>query len=155
MEKKLDSWNNAFAAFFQCQPCKTMDIAFMVASDGSYQRDSGSNDDGKEFDCSNSDNYGVVNQCMRFKATTEMLSASYKDIQMAGAQGTITSVKVGTHKFGKLASRRSLDTLVYRGAWAGMVASGLLFLIATINYFSVKADRAMTEPLVPSSGVSA
>ena len=92
LAEQLESWNDAFDIFKKCQPCKAYDLS----NDGSgnyNQGDHHEDDDGNSFACHDDAGYDSVNQCMKFRTHTKMFGATFRDVALASAQGTITEIK--------------------------------------------------------------
>jgi hypothetical protein len=85
IDDHINSWNSAFGIFKKCQPCKAYSLT--ASSDGNYD---GDDVYGGLFQCDDKAGYLNVNQCMKFQTHTKMLKASYRDVELASRQGTIT-----------------------------------------------------------------
>jgi hypothetical protein len=92
---------------------------------------------------------------MKFATHTKMMTASYRDVEMAGAQGTITAVKVGSLKFGNAESDRDRDPLKLRLSWAALIGCAGMFFFTVFRFIRLQNDQGLREPLVASSGVAA
>jgi len=168
LDYDLKMWNDAFDVYKQCQPCKAHDLTNYIAktsrnSTGYRQnnfdyddQDEEDGQDGKEFSCHDDAGYDSVNQCMKFATHTKMLTATWRDVEIAGAQGTITSITLphaATRVFGSAASDRSKDFYRTILAWLGLLASAGFLAVGYYRYVDAKADyerSALNEPLVPS-----
>eukprot|EP00934_Nitzschia_sp_Nitz4_P005098 Nitzschia sp. Nitz4//scaffold151_size53849//46947//48605//NITZ4_006731-RA/size53849-snap-gene-0.36-mRNA-1//-1//CDS//3329537168//5088//frame0 len=168
LSSELEQWNEAMDAFKQCQPCMTVDLTSVVAglgykknSDGyryySYQDDDNHNDN-KNFVCQSfgaddDDNQGqAVNQCKKMSGNME--SASWRDVELAGAQGSITSVLLPSSLVigkGLTEKRNDISDLTY--AWLFLSFSIVLLAFTLFRFKNIKedADFDLEEPLVPST----
>ena len=151
LEEELAIWNDYFSVWRQCQPCKAYDLTNIVAGKGyDSNRDGDRYDGDEEFKCHDDAGYDDVNQCMKFKTKTKMLSATYRDVEMAGHQGTITRVAVGNYVFGSSISEKA-DTKKLILSYGFLAVSACLFLFSIYRYRSVKSEQqGLTEPLVPA-----
>ena len=104
-------------------------------------------------------------KCMKFKSKTRMMTASWRDIEMAGAQGTITSIQFpGLEGNFQFTGPRSTTTLVYGGglkqrmsdkvsigvAWVSLFMSSLLFGASSYHLYKTAKDElySLKEPMV-------
>ncbi len=120
LKEELNSFNSALDAFKICQPCKAYDLVSLIhknqksnANGDRYQHwnDDAENDDQEAqnnnnngFVCSTSDH--DINQCMMFRQSTKLQTASYRDILLAESQGTVTGILVGTVQLGEPAKKK-------------------------------------------------
>jgi hypothetical protein len=94
---------------------------------------------------------------MKFATHTKMMTASYRDIEMAGAQGTITRAQVGSHQFGRSETDQTGDPKKVKLIWAAFIGCMVFFSYSVFLLWKTKtnAEGLLSEPLVASSGVSA
>lgn len=109
LSEAMAAWDSAFSVWMQCQPCVAYDrfnYGYSV-NDDNYRGSNyntyryGYDDDyawdnyyskkysGSDFDCYDDADYTNVNQCMKFMAKTTMNTATFRDIAVATAQGTL------------------------------------------------------------------
>jgi hypothetical protein len=92
---------------------------------------------------------------MKFRTKTQMMTASYRDVEMAGAQGTITTVKVGRYQFGSPETDIDADPLKLRLSWVALIGCAGIFTISAFRFMRAKNEQGLLrEPLVASSGVA-
>ena len=104
MEEFLAAWDSAFFIFKICQPCIAHDLnnvgygydddSMKGSSYGTYtygydDDNNNYNNGGADFDCYDDADYTNVNQCMKFMAKTTMKTATFRDLALASAQGTL------------------------------------------------------------------
>ena len=160
----LTSWNDAFDVFKKCQPCKAYDLS----NDGSVnynQDDHHEDDDGNSFACHDDAGYNSVNQCMKFRTKTKMLTANFRDVALASAQGTITEIKFlgfalgqgGFGRYGKFLSSVDFSTGalgISRKSTTWLVSSLVVFAVLLVGFIVTrKAEKraeesSAREPLV-------
>ncbi len=103
---------------------------------------------------------------MKFQTKTEMMTAHWKDVEMAVAQGTISSIPFpGVKNEFHFAAEAGWNSSRTQGAGRFSFATAWLMLIVSMTLFgaswcrlrSVKQEAVATmEPLMPSEkGVSA
>ena len=115
LNEEINAWNDAFDVFKQCMPCKTSLLVDIVAgkskdynstgtrqswndargNNGNNNNNGQDEDDDYNFHCKDDAGYDNVNQCMKFATHTKMFTASYKDVEAAGRQNTITQIDLG------------------------------------------------------------
>lgn len=137
--KQLQTWNNAFDVFKYCNPCKAYDLVDIVAG-SNYQRnvtgsryvDVGHNDGGgggdNGFVCYDAADYTDVNQCMKFKTKTKMMTATVGDVTMAHMQGSITSFNVGEQQYAASQKRKTVEF----NHWWGFLLSYVWLILSTV-----------------------
>lgn len=169
LEQDLYQWNQAFDVFKQCQPCMTYDLTNSI-SKYAYKNQEVENRyvDGENngaFYCGQDS----VNQCQLFASQSQLISATVKDIELAGDQGTITTVQLpavmndGSSKvvvtYGKGLNEKNADTNSVLLNWLLLLISGVAFAFTAWRYNTIKqeyGEDALEEPLVSDfSGVSA
>jgi DNA-binding IclR family transcriptional regulator len=81
-----------------------------------------------------------------------MMTASYTDIQLAGEQGTIASIRLNGYSYGK-SERRSGYEAVVTCIFLLVSATAFGWSAASLSRSRAEARerRALSEPLVPSS----
>mmetsp|Transcript_26289 Transcript_26289/g.47685 ORF Transcript_26289/g.47685 Transcript_26289/m.47685 type:complete len:489 (-) Transcript_26289:49-1515(-) len=105
LSESLAAWESAFSAWKICQPCVAYDlknVGYNANDDGArgenyktytYGCDDDYNCNGNnneaDFDCYDQAGYTNVNQCMKFMAKTDMLSATLRDLSLAGLQHSL------------------------------------------------------------------
>jgi hypothetical protein len=99
---------------------------------------------------------------MKFATHTKMVAATWRDVELAGSQGTITSVSLPNESvklFGSNQSERSADLYRMLMAWFGIFSSAVLLGAGYFRYVDAKAEferSTLNEPLVRSAtGVAA
>ena len=150
IDEELRAWNEAFDAFKICQPCRAHDLVSIMSSgevsnsDGNrYQHREQENERGLEdageddFVCSSD---AGVNQCMKFRSNTNMLTASFSDVMLAQKQGTVTGVKMGEVSVGYPNSGKQKHVLL--SIFLLLVA--VCCLVCSIQRYQ-KAREAQTE----------
>jgi hypothetical protein len=153
----MAAWDNAFSVWMQCQPCVAYDrhnYGYNV-NDDSYRGSNyntyryGYDDDyawnnyysskygGSDFDCYDDADYTNVNQCMKFMAKTTMNTATFRDLAVATAQGTLVDQPLA----GYYAARTSfgMSTL---GTYLFFVASILLLIYGIFKFRSARRQTA-------------
>jgi len=185
---QIEKWNQAFDVYKQCQPCKTSDLTSVVTgknyqrSDDRYNWTSAALLDGDEygmsmevgdFRCNDATSSSAVNQCMRFRSATRMMTAHWNDVQMAITQGSIagltfpgadstfhfknTTFTMQKVNIGKRFSQQDEDFFMFLTAFIVMVVTSLLFGWSLFRYKAIKeeADEMIKEPLIASEGIAA
>lgn len=183
LQQQLETWNDAFDVFKQCLPCKAFSLTNVVAgmgyeanSDGSrYDNRRLNEDEEDDFTCNDDAGYEDVNQCMKFASKTNMMTATWREVEVAGTQGSLTGVSIvgrnntffgekkwwqssasnskqareSHHLIGRSLDRRNSDTLKLARAWLFLSLSILLFGLAGCRYKSLEWDleEDMEEPL--------
>ena len=167
LAQNLESWNSAFDVFKACQPCKAYDLS-NNGSDNYNQDDHHETDEGTKFACYDDADYTSVNQCMKFRTKTQMLTANFRDVALASEQGTIVEIELlgsvlgsgGFGKFGRFASaynysKDSLGLSEKSLIWFGSSLAALVvgFIIYACARRAEKRHKrsAAEEPLVQSS----
>jgi hypothetical protein len=101
LDENAAAWDAAFARFTICQPCLAHDLLnygynggnSRGANYGKYNYGKGDDDkytsNGNDYDCYDKADYTNVNQCMKFMAKTTMKTATFRDLSLAYAQGTL------------------------------------------------------------------
>ena len=173
LEEQLATWNKAFNVFKYCQPCKAYDLVDIVAGSDAernstgtrYQNYNNGKDNGGDdgFYCADAAGYTDVNQCMKFKTKTTMLTATFNDLLLAEMQGTVTGfsiksdvgLKSKTFKAGfspnekkKVEQAKTSDPILW---YSLFLSSVIVFGISLHHYRKVNANNsffAMKEPLV-------
>lgn len=86
-----------------------------------------------------------------------MLTAFYRDIEVAGTQGTITGVTVKGVSFGVSEAQMWQSRIDKAFAWAFLIIAAAVFGWAAYHYNSSRrvVKNHLRQPLVPSSGVAA
>jgi hypothetical protein len=174
LEKELKAWNDAFDVFKTCLPCRAVDLIDIVAGSNAeksgdaterysfYENDDDQDDDrnthneDEGFRCNEDSGSADVNQCMKFKTTTNMYSASINDVILAENQGSVTAVQIGITTYGETESRHRTAGFQQLVAWALLGCSASWLVMSVIQYRRVrqKYSNTLSEPLVASSGVS-
>ena len=123
LEEQLATWNKAFNVFKYCQPCKAYDLVSIIAGSdaqrnstgtryqnygNNQQQGGGGGDDG--FQCYDAAGYTDVNQCMKFKTKTNMLTASISDVLLAEMQGTVTGVALVNKTYGEVKQKNQFQS---------------------------------------------
>lgn len=181
LSSDLNTWNDAFDVFKQCQPCMTFDLTSVVAGLGYKKNSKGDRytaiqnlNGGQEvFTCQSvqqnsyedlddqaaaeqdDDQFQPINQCMQFRETTQMLTATWKDVELAGAQDTITSIRLTTSSstlIGKGLLEKQSDISALTMGWLLLLISVTLFVFSLYRLKSIKddVDAELEEPLVPT-----
>jgi len=172
-----ETWNRAFDVYKQCQPCVTYDLTNFVPGENSepilYEWTSAAVGDGgpdgdDAFQCSDAAGYDNVNQCMKFKTKTEMITATWTDVEMAVTQGSIATIAFPGVKKTEFSFTASVQERQGGGggggggpsflsAWIMLIVSTALFVASWFRLRSVQSQAAaLEEPLISSKqGVSA
>jgi hypothetical protein len=106
----VNYWDTTMETFSFCQPCVAYDlnnVGFNGGTQGSsygtydcdndndnYDDDNGGQNDQcveDDFDCYDDAGYTNVNQCMKFRAKTQMDTATIRDVMLAHRQGTLVT----------------------------------------------------------------
>jgi hypothetical protein len=93
---------------------------------------------------------------MKFKTKTTMLTATWRDVELASTQSTITSVTMPQGKsrlFGSNITARSRDQYTILMSWFALFSAAVMLGVSFVNYSTAKAeyDRSeYKESLVPS-----
>ena len=100
---------------------------------------------------------------MKFRTKTKMMTASFRDVELAGQQGTITGVALGhgNHqgglffRFGSSSDQRFSDGVKVAFAWVVLVVSALVFAYAAVQWRNAQEDVDARVPLMfPSSSAT-
>jgi hypothetical protein len=156
----VTAWDEAFSVWMQCQPCTAYDRhnygysanddAYRGSSYNSYRY--GYDDDyawkyyysskygGSDFDCYDDADYTNVNQCMKFMAKTTMNTATFRDLAVATAQGTLVDQPLA----GYYAARASFGMTAF-GTYV-FFALSLLLLVYGIMKFRLARRQGGKEP---------
>jgi hypothetical protein len=95
---------------------------------------------------------------MIFRTKTQMSTATWRDVELAGSQGSITGISLSskTNNFGKGVSERFADNGNLMAAWVILLGAAVLFGFSTCKYVQVREDASeLNEPLVRSQGIPA
>jgi hypothetical protein len=98
---------------------------------------------------------------MKFKDKTKMLTASWRDVEVAGFQGTITGITLSVSgssygSYGKNLVQKASDNAALTTSWLVLLFSAVLFGFAGYRFKNIREESELAEPLVPSSdGVAA
>lgn len=124
LEESLAAWDAGLDSFAICQPCVAYDILNYGYgyNDDTYRGanyyyangDDGNNGGGDDFDCYDDADYTNVNQCMKFMAKTVMKTATFRDMSLANAQGTLTDTPLAAYRH-SARHRALLAVSVYLG----------------------------------------
>jgi hypothetical protein len=93
---------------------------------------------------------------MKFRTHTQLLTAYFKDVELAGAQGTISSIKFNDFKYGQSEMKKETKNTPY--SWAFLLFSGISFVWAAKNLNQSRSSarqQHLKVPLVSSGGVAA
>jgi hypothetical protein len=89
---------------------------------------------------------------MKFRSKTQMLTASWRDVETAAMQGTITRLQIpakagGSSSFqtGKGILQRTNDYLAEAGAWIFLIVSVVLFGGNIYRYISIRNELLEEE----------
>lgn len=164
LSKELEAWNDAFDIYKKCQPCMAYDLSYNPNNNKDGNENNG--DSSKLFDCIDDADYTSVNQCMKFRTHTEMLTADFRDIKIASDQGTIVEVEVlgetyGSGGFGRRGHFENSYTTtgelkVSRPSIVTFSLSLVLLLVGLFSFLRVKKEEkqksSMETPLVALQG---
>jgi hypothetical protein len=95
---------------------------------------------------------------MMFRTNTQMLTATWRDVELAGSQGSITGISLSSNAniYGKGVTERFADNGNLMAAWVVLLGASVLFGFSTYKYIQVREDASeLNEPLVPSEGIAA
>jgi hypothetical protein len=103
---------------------------------------------------------------MKFRTHTKMMTAFFKDIELAGEQGTISSIYYNGFTFGQaksifVTSYTNVDPKLTPLIWAFLFVSSVSFAWAGASLMGSRAEvharrlELLKEPLVYAGGVSA
>ena len=158
-DDSMNYWDTTMSAFQQCQPCVAYDITNYDGTKYSddYYYGNGENDkDGNDaFDCYDDADYTNVNQCMKFMAKTEMLTATFRDLALAKTQGTINLPFAGaTRNINRSGyyRREAFGTFM---TYVFLVLSILICIRGLVEFLRVKRDLNIVsyedfkQPLAP------
>jgi ABC-type multidrug transport system permease subunit len=87
-----------------------------------------------------------------------MLTASWRDVEVAGFQGTITGItlSVSGSSYGKNLVQKASDNSALTTSWLVLLFSAVLFGFAGYRFKNILEESELAEPLVPSSdGIAA
>lgn len=112
IDEHISSWNSAFNVFKTCQPCKAYALSSSSNGEGG-----GDDVNGGLFQCNDVAGYQNVNQCMKFNTHTNMMRASYSDVELASRQGSITRTYLND------------VSQTFLGSWGFFVLSVLVFVV--------------------------
>jgi hypothetical protein len=138
LDDHIEAWNKALGVFKQCQPCKAYDLS------------STGEDENGLFSCNDKAGYTNVNQCMKFRAKTKMLKATFHDIELATRERTITE----TYSYS--ASESLVASWGFFGVSAAVFLVGLIFCIVSAKpkrrrtVYSQQSKKPNSEPLLSS-----
>jgi hypothetical protein len=163
LKKGIDEWNSAFDVFKICQPCKAYDLGYNY---NKGERKQHNDDDGyAAFSCYDDADYVNVNQCMKFRTKTEMLTADFRDLTLAHQQGNIVQFEVMGRTYGYGGYRHHkgymihehFDMLAAPGIplrnWIFLGLSLVFFFSAFVYYLKLKWQqrryrRTLNAPLL-------
>ena len=110
LSQSMARWEDAFSEWTYCHPCVAFDVTNVDGTNYLYQDDYYNNDgydyyndnggrrrlggeyeaQGDQFECYDDAGYTNVNQCMKFSAKTSMQTATFRDLNLASLQNTIS-----------------------------------------------------------------
>jgi len=171
LAENLEAWNSAFDVFKKCQPCKAYDLSNADGTNYRYnynQDDHQETDEGEKFACYDDADYTSVNQCMKFRTHTQMLTANFRDVTLASEQGTIVEINLlgsvlgfgGFGRFGRFASAYNYSkdslalsdkSLIWFGSSLAALTVGILVYISARRAEKRKGRSSVREPLVGRS----
>lgn len=157
LSESMDRWNDAFDVWQICHPCVAYDIENTDGTKyiqdnyyyyngqyyyygGNRDRDLGGeyNAEGDRFECYDDAGYTNVNQCMKFSAKTVMKTATFRDMSLGRAQGTLAKSPLAgyLHTKGMYREKMMGNFFTYF-----FFASATLFLVyALVSFYRVKID---------------
>jgi len=171
--ESINSWNSAFAAFRTCQPCKAYDLTKSVAFTPRGDKTLNANGDRYpvEYVCDDdsgeceavvdedtficSDEYNQINQCGMFRDNTDLMTGSFKDVELAGQQGSITSFSLHGFTYGQTEKMRATRQTRAVFAWMYLFASAALFGYAGAGLIKARRrahEQQLAQPLMASDG---
>ena len=101
---------------------------------------------------------------MKFKTKTKMMTATWRDIELAGTQGSITNVDLAhfysTSSWGKGLVQRTQDNSRLVAAWVVLLLSSVVLAFCAYRFIVALGDSKeettnYQEPLVTEDGVTA
>lgn len=134
VEATIAEWNKAFGIFKTCQPCKAYSLA-ATTSDGG-----GDGDDANTglFYCKDQAGYENVNQCMKFRTQTNMVKATFHDVELASRQGSITNTY-------------SNDvTRSFMASWGFFTIAAVVFVVGLIFCIMSAKPKKKRRSIMPS-----
>jgi len=162
LEESLAAWDAGLDSFAICQPCVAYDLhnyGYGYNDDRyhganyNYGNDDGNNNNngGDDFDCYDDADYTNVNQCMKFMAKTVMKTATFRDMALANAQGTLTDTPLAAYRHA--ARYRALSAV---SVYIGFLMAGCCLWTGTKKFVKVRretkfAPNLFREPFLPWS----
>ncbi|CAB9504054.1 expressed unknown protein [Seminavis robusta] len=165
----LEQWDYSLETFRICQPCVAYDVhnygynldddenrgenygTYRYGYDDDYRYNyyyGNGNAQGEDFDCYDDADYTNVNQCMKFMAKTEMKTASFRDILLANAQGTLVENPLqgymDSRNRGWLARRRNSTSAF--GMWFWLIVSFVMFVYGYLSFVKVQRNSDYKLP---------
>jgi hypothetical protein len=166
LDESLEAGRSAFSIFKICQPCIAHDIrnvGYNYDDDNMHGSNYGKytygyDDDyayyykkyqGADFDCYDDADYTNVNQCMKFMAKTTMKSATFRDLAVANAQGTLVDSPMSGYRV----QRKHRQT--FFGTYFFFAVSTLFFIASAFRFRRVRKEALLAptsfnpkEPLI-------
>jgi hypothetical protein len=93
------------------------------------------NNDGTDFDCYDQADYTNVNQCMKFMAKTEMQTATFRDLAVASAQGTLVDSPLAGYRQKSRARPEVTETYLY------LITSACILIFGIFRFRKVRQDH--------------
>ncbi len=102
-------------------------LLLSIAGQGDDQYNQYNNNNGgtADFDCYDQADYTNVNQCMKFMAKTEMQTATFRDLAVASAQGTLVDSPLAGYRQKARSSPGMIITYLYMSISASVLVFGI------------------------------
>jgi hypothetical protein len=170
----LETWNTNMNTFKYCQPC----VAYTLNAGGDNKNrrlEDGDGEDDENHQCDDEAGYTNVNQCMKFRSKTTLLTASIQDLVLAHQQGGIAEIEILGNVYGyPITADSSTERVGYQltskyavaslpddpHATPYLIGSTVFFMISSVLLVSVIAwktlryrqrqqQRELEESLIP------
>ena len=104
------------------------------------QYNNNNNGGGADFDCYDQADYTNVNQCMKFMAKTEMQTATFRDLAVASAQGTLVDSPLAGYRHKARVNPGMNITYLY------MSMSACVLVFGIFRFYKARQERKLGAP---------
>ena len=118
-------------------------LLLSIAGQGDDQYNYNNNDGGDggdDFDCYDQADYTNVNQCMKFMAKTEMQTATFRDLAVASAQGTLVDSPLAGYRRKARVMPGMNSTYVY------MTMSVCVLFFGIFRFYKARQEQRLGAP---------